>query len=699
MNAVPKIESTLQAIKRIFYAELAQNYQIAGCHRYNAADGTELFRVSRLKHPEREKVIGPIYRDGLRYRKGRGTRPEAGWPLYAPPYPLVASGPVYVVEGEGCADALAKLGLTATTSGGSSTADSTDWSSLRGMSVILWPDNDPAGTNYAAAVTRHLRAHGVAYSIVDVPRLELPEKGDCVDWLAAYPAATADDVRALAMASAEVTVTDTRADGADSTPEPLRRPTPPADPYPIDALGELLAPAAQSIRRVIQAPDAIVGGALLAAASLGAQALADVHIDGRVIPLSLWLLSVAESGERKSAVDSEAMRAGREFERELAKSYADDCAAHENQRTEWEARRDAARQDAKKAKGEGLADRLRDLGPEPPMPLLPRVVAADFTAEGLFKLLAAGRPSIGAFTDEAALVFGGHGMTKETVMRTAGTLCKLWDRGELDRVRSGDGAQKLTGRRFALHLLAQPVIAERALSDDVLAGQGFLARCLLAWPDGTAGSRPYCAESLRDDPAMLRAIDGLLRLHRLPLPLVEGERQSLAPRALRLSPEAFTYWRDFHDTVESECRPGGRFAQVKPWASKSPEQALRIAGVLALVVDPETHAIEEATLDRACELALWHLHEAVRLAGTSALSPEVRNAEALLEWAHGAGRIYVHSSDALRMGPACIRDREAFGSAMNELVDAGWAKPVEGGMHIDGAKRRHVWRIVTARGH
>ena len=54
-----------------------------------------------------------------------------------------------------------------------------------------------------------------------------------------------------------------------------------------------------------------VGGSLLAAASLAVQGQADVHIDGRVLPLSLWLLAVAESGERKTAVDAIAMRAAR----------------------------------------------------------------------------------------------------------------------------------------------------------------------------------------------------------------------------------------------------------------------------------------------------------------------------------------------------------------------------------------------------
>jgi Protein of unknown function (DUF3987) len=692
MNAVFKDaerETARAAVRRIFAKELRYGYTIAGCHRYNAADGTELFRMVRLKHPLRSKIILPIHRDGMRYAKGRGEMPATGWPLYAPPYPRVETDPVLIVEGEACADALARLGITATTSGSASSANAANWTPLRGRSVRVWPDNDPAGANHADDVTAKLRLLGVPCGIVDIAALALPDKGDCVEWLAQHPDATAADVLGLKTKFADSQDSQTR-----DSPEPLRRPTPPPEPYPIGELGPILAPACTSLRRVIQAPDAVCGASLLAAASLAVHGLADVHNDGRVHPLSLWMLTVAESGERKSAIDAEAMRAVREYEKELTHAYDTAVVAHDAELEEWNAKRDKAKRDANKKDGAGLADALLGIGPQPDAPLLPKITVGDFTAEGLAKLLAVGRPSVGAFTDEAALVFGGHGMTKETVTRTAGTLSKLWDSGTLDRVRASDGAVKLYGRRLALHLMAQPVIAERALSDDVLTGQGFLARCLLAWPESTAGSRPYRAEDLRDDPAMIQYHSRMAHLMRLPLPLADKQRNELAPRALSLTADAAEAWRAVHNAIESAMRPGGRYATVKPWASKAPEQCLRIAGVLTLVETPGAQAIDAATIGRAGELALWHLNDAARLAGTAELSPEVRDAEALLNWCHETGRSMLYSADALRLGPARIRERERFMQAVSELESAGWAIPVEGGAMLDGARRKNVWRIV-----
>lgn len=690
MNAVIAMETPQAGARRLFARELADGFAPTGLHCYANAEGVPLFYRPRLKHPDGRKVIKPMHWDGLRYVLGEPPAPEDGKPLYRLPELLAnTAAPVWIVEGESCADTLTEAGKLATTSGGASSDTAADWTPLGDRRVILWPDNDKAGAEYADRVTVILRALRCDVRRIDVNALSLPDKGDVVDWVVANPGGDLDALTTLI--SPEVK--------AESfAPEPLRRPAPPPEPYPLAELGPILQPAAASLRRVIQAPDAVCGASVLAAASLAAQALANVEIDGRTVPLSLWMLTVAESGERKSAVDADAMRAAREHENALARAYETELQAHAAEQAEWEARCADAKGKARKSKGAGLAQALRDIGPAPATPLVPRITVADFTAEGLAKLLAAGWPSVGAFTDEAALVFGGHGMTKETVTRTAGTLCKLWDSGTLDRVRALDGATKLHGRRLAMHLLAQPVIAERALSDDVLSGQGFLARCLLAWPESTAGTRPYRPESLRDDAALGRMTHRLGNLHQEPLPLADGERQELEPRLLRLSADAKAAWVKLHDAVEARMKPGGQFATVKPWASKTPEQALRIAGVLALLESSTAQEIDVATIKRAAELALWHLNEAARLSGTAELSPAVRDAEALLSWCHQTDRALLHSRDALRLGPSYIRERPMFTRAIDVLERAGWAKPIEGGAVLDGRLRRHVWSIVPAQG-
>ena len=110
--------------------------------------------------------------------------------------------PVYLVEGEKCVEALTRLNLLATTSGGASSDDKADWQPLAGRKVIVWPDNDVAGIAYMQRATQKLLALNASVNQVDIDNLNLPVKGDCYDWLSLFKAthgrdATKADIEAL----------------------------------------------------------------------------------------------------------------------------------------------------------------------------------------------------------------------------------------------------------------------------------------------------------------------------------------------------------------------------------------------------------------------------------------------------------------------------------------------------------------------
>ena len=108
-----------------------------------------------------------------------------------------------------------------------------------------------------------------------------------------------DRVRAIIANAQDVT---------SEAPRPLMRELPPADPFPIESLGDLLAPAALAIHDRIQAPLAICGQSVLAAATLTVQGHADVELPThQARPLTNFYMSIAATGERKTAVDDEAL--------------------------------------------------------------------------------------------------------------------------------------------------------------------------------------------------------------------------------------------------------------------------------------------------------------------------------------------------------------------------------------------------------
>lgn len=483
--------------------------------------------------------------------------------------------------------------------------------------------------------------------------------------------------------------------GETVEPEELRRPLPPAAPYPMDALGDVLGSAAKAIHDNVQAPAAMCGTSILAAASLAAQGQADVTNDGRTEPLTLWAVTIGESGERKSGVDEPALGAHRKHEKERQAEYQDEWLDYETEQAAYE----AARQKAKTAgKGNRFAIRqaLQDVGEPPEKPLQPILIMGEPTLEGTQKRLIHGLPSIGLFSDDAGEFLGGYSMSKDNKTRTAASLSRLWDKGTFDRIRAkaDEVSGKYYGKRCALHFMVQPVIAETVLSDDVLAGQGFLPRCLLAWPESTIGTRGHKSGNLHDNPAMRRYWSKIHALLDRDYPLAEGTRNELAPPVLELSQDARALWIRVYNAIERKQADNGEYAPIRAWASKAASQVLRMAGVLMLVDNPDTRTIQAGQIEQAAELVLWHLSEAVRIVGTAAVPREVKDAEKLRDWCHETGRRLLYSMDALQKGPGSIRTKANFDAAISLLESAGWALPLDDGAVIDGKRRRRVWQIV-----
>ncbi|MEE8303007.1 MAG: YfjI family protein, partial [Candidatus Tectomicrobia bacterium] len=474
-------------------------------------------------------------------------------------------------------------------------------------------------------------------------------------------------------------------------PLPLRRELPPPEPYPINELGGVLAPAANRIRHIVQAPDAICGQSILAAATLAVQGHANVIIDGRSRPVSEYYLSVAETGERKSAADEYALSPIKKRQRQLSEDYGLDIESYQNDYDAWKKARDEAL-GKKQAGRDTKRIALQALGPAPVPPLLPMLLCEEPTYEGLVKLLAVGQPSLGLFSDEGGRMIGGHGMNKDNELKTAAGLSNLWDGREISRVRAGDGSVLLYGRRISMHLMMQPMVAQMLLCNGLLLEQGLLSRCLTASPASTAGTRSYREVDLSHDGDMKRYGARLLSLLETPLPLVEGKQNELKPRSLSLAPDAKRVWIGFHDHTEQQLANDGPLALIRGFANKAPEHALRLAGVLALVEDVNCSAIRVEHVRSGVKLIEHYLSEALRLFNAGATDPDLELAEELLRWAQP--REYVYLQKIYQFGPNKIRDTKTAQRIVDILEDHGWFQRVPGGRELDGAYRKEVWRVI-----
>ena len=142
---------------------------------YCSAQGELIACVYRYDPP-----TGKEYRPwDVRARMWRAPDPR---PLYNLPA-ISASRSVVLVEGEKCADALIGLGIAATTAmnGAKAPIDKTDWSPLKGKDVLIWPDRDPPGWEYAENAARACSAVGCASVAILIPPTDKPDKWDGAD--------------------------------------------------------------------------------------------------------------------------------------------------------------------------------------------------------------------------------------------------------------------------------------------------------------------------------------------------------------------------------------------------------------------------------------------------------------------------------------------------------------------------------------
>ncbi|MDX5526374.1 MAG: AAA family ATPase [Wolbachia endosymbiont of Andrena nigroaenea] len=141
-------------------------------------------------YDEKGQALVRVYRyddgNGKRYLPFDIKKSDFGAPEIRPLYNIpgiLKSDKVILVEGEKCAEALIKQGITATTimSGANADVKKTDWSQLKGKHIIIWPDNDEAGAKYAKNVGNKLLEIGVAsLAVLEIPRGK-PKKWDAAD--------------------------------------------------------------------------------------------------------------------------------------------------------------------------------------------------------------------------------------------------------------------------------------------------------------------------------------------------------------------------------------------------------------------------------------------------------------------------------------------------------------------------------------
>jgi hypothetical protein len=405
-------------------------------------------------------------------------------------------------------------------------------------------------------------------------------------------------------------VLDCYSEEKEETQEPLK-----PEPFPFSSLPVNTSLYAQELADKNMVSDAIVGSSILAICSLTVQENTKIKTGhGGSHPLSLYILSVAESGEGKTTIESRLKTPVDEKEREDYKTYRQEFDIASHRLKQWE-------EEKKKIP----ADEIREFfkkNPKPKLPPDPKIIMSDVTIEGMLKQFNRGKDSLGLFTSEGVKVFGGYSMRDGKEMHTIGTLSSLWDGEPIERTRGADNeGMKIFDKHLTSNILIQNQPFSKIWSNELFQAQGILARFLICQPTPKAGSR-------------IRGLDALVFEHaddfnnRVKQLLEKDSEEEL--RELKLSPDAHRLNIEYYNEVELESGIGGRYQDIRPFASKTAEQARRIAGVITLFEGSSSSEIDEGAMKKGITLARWYLNEALRISNEDILDAQEENQNKIL---------------------------------------------------------------------
>lgn len=466
-----------------------------------------------------------------------------------------------------------------------------------------------------------------------------------------------------------------------------------AEPYPVDGLPATIRAAVEEVQVFTKAPVPLVASSALAALSIAAQAHYDVKRSEKLQgPTSLFLLTIADSGERKSTCDAFFAAAIRDYEGHKAQEAKPVIARHVADVEAWQAKRDGIkakiRDETKRGKPTNQHEAaLRDLeNAKPQPPQVPRLLRGDDTPENLAFVLAREWPSAGIACTEGGAIFGAHGMGRDSIMRNLALLNILWENGTLSIGRRTSESFTLRGARLTVALQVQEATLRNFFdrSQGLARGTGFLARFLVAWPESTQGTRTF-TEAPPTWPALAAFNRKIAAILSQPAPI--GEDGALSPAVLMLAPEAKAAWIAFHDAIEAELRTGGELYDVRDVASKCADNAVRLAALFQVFEHGIGAAVGPECFAGAARIAAWHLLESRRFFGELALPAELANAARLDGWLIDyGGRERTHivpRRTVQRFGPPGLRAKAPLSEALRELEESGRVREIREGRRKD----------------
>ncbi|MCM8104454.1 YfjI family protein [Enterobacter hormaechei] len=440
-------------------------------------------------------------------------------------------------------------------------------------------------------------------------------------------------------------------------------------PFPVDAFPQIIRNAIYEVEQHTQAPQALIAASALGVISLACQNRIDVcRLNNLRGPVSLFLLTLAESGERKSTVDKLLMEPLYQLEENLFEKYTHDLTVWRNDEAIFNIEKKSLMSKLKseiRRNKDHLAtnEKLKVLlASHPKSPVRFKQIFNDATPAAIKDYLCGYWRSVGIMSDEAGTIFNGYTLNELPFIN------KMWDGAMFPVERKSEPEKLIRDARMTLSLMVQPNIFKGYIKrkGDMAKGIGFFALCLICQPGSTQGNRQITSPVV--------STEYLPIFHQRLMKIVNESiaRNNENDRlCLRFTVEAEKRWIAFSNNVEYEMGILGRLSNFKDYASKMAENMARIAALLHHFNGDEGD-ISLLTVEAAVEISTWYVGEYVRLfSKPQEFTLAISEADELYWWINNycirLKASWITKNTVLQYGPNKFRNRSKANEVLNTL--------------------------------
>ncbi|ACQ92791.1 CP4-57 prophage; hypothetical protein [Tolumonas auensis DSM 9187] len=440
----------------------------------------------------------------------------------------------------------------------------------------------------------------------------------------------------------------------------------PMIPYkecPVNGLPPIFSNAIYETANQTKAPLDMVANLAIGVVSLVCQNKVNVcRMEGLISPCSVFVMSVGDSGERKTGTENKLMEPIQEMENMLLDAYKKELAIFDAKKFAWEQKKKIIASKIKKAinsneKHDHLTKELEELFIEKPViPKRKKMKFNDATPAAIKHYLGEHNKSIGIMSDEGGTILNAK------IVDDLSFLNKLWDGSDYSTERKTIPSHHITGARLTMSILVQSSVLNAYLirQGENARGSGFLARFLFCYPPSTQGTR-YITNPVT-------STEHLQVFHERMKSILHEDKD---PITLNLDHEAKKCWIDYFNEIESQLLPDGYLYHFRDYASKVADNAARIAALIHYFIGNDGD-ISRQVMTSAIHLSRWYLNEYIRVFSVpnEEQSMQLESNELFL-WINNfcmTNRItYFKKNHLLQYGPNRFREKRRLDFLLNIL--------------------------------